>query len=58
MGISCSLSHGKITASKGPAGATSYVPGSIPVRLSVCFVGGGGARMDKLLKLPKVGSGD
>ena len=61
MGISGSLSRGKITASQGLAGAPSYVPGSIPVRLSVCFVGGGGARIDSLSKLPpgpKVGSGD
>ena len=61
MGISCSLRHGKITASQGLAGASSYVPGSTPIRLSVCLGGGGGVRIETLLKLPpgpKVGSGE
>ena len=61
MGISCSLSHGKITASQGIAGAPSYVPGSTPVRLSACLGGGGGVRIDSLSNLPpgpKVGSGE
>ena len=51
----------KNTASQVLAGAPSYVPGSIPVRLSVCLGGGGGVRIDSLSKLPpgpKVWSGE
>ena len=48
VGISCSLSHGKITASQGLAGAPSYVPGSTPARLSVCFRRSGGVRINSL----------
>jgi hypothetical protein len=51
----------KNTASQGLAGAPSYVPGSFPVRLSVCLGGGGGVRINSLSKLPpgpKLGSGD
>ena len=55
------MSNDKKTACQGLAGASSYVPGSTPIRLSVCLGGGGGVGINSLSKLPpgpKVGSGE
>jgi hypothetical protein len=51
VGISCSMSHGKITASQGLAGAPSYIPDSTPERECV-HSEGLGVRINSLWKLP------